>query len=110
MSIKVSYKELLRDGYTNNQCVQLLELPHNALIETYLKGVSTNNIIRAKPSTNNFTKIVLSPCHLMFTTPSLRLLLIMMPTPFLIVVMLVYHSLKQLSSISFTVCPLYFVS
>jgi hypothetical protein len=37
MSIKVSYKELLRDGHITNQCVQLLsELPLNALIETYL--------------------------------------------------------------------------
>jgi hypothetical protein len=40
-----SYKELLRDGHTTNQCVQLLpELHLNTLIETYLRGVSTNTI------------------------------------------------------------------
>jgi hypothetical protein len=46
MPIEVSsYKELLRDGHTTNQCIQLLpELSLNALIETYLRGVSTNNI------------------------------------------------------------------
>jgi hypothetical protein len=45
MPIEISYKELLRDGYTTTQCVQLLpELHLNALIETYLRGVSTNNI------------------------------------------------------------------
>jgi hypothetical protein len=46
MPIEISsYKELLRDGHTTKQCVQLLsELPLNALIETYLGGVSTNNI------------------------------------------------------------------
>jgi hypothetical protein len=46
MSIEVSsYKELLRDGHTTNQYVQLLsELSFNVLIETYLRGVSTNNI------------------------------------------------------------------
>jgi hypothetical protein len=46
MSIEISsYKELLRDGHTTNQCVQLLpELHFNTLIETYLRGLSTNDI------------------------------------------------------------------
>jgi hypothetical protein len=46
MPIEVSsYKKLLRDGYTTNQCVQLFsELPLNTFIETYLRGVSINNI------------------------------------------------------------------
>jgi hypothetical protein len=46
MSIDISsYKELLKDGHTTNQCVQLLlELHLNTLIETYLRGVNTNNI------------------------------------------------------------------
>jgi hypothetical protein len=40
-----SYKELPRDGHTTNKSIQLLlELPLNAPIETYLRGVSTNNI------------------------------------------------------------------
>jgi hypothetical protein len=46
MSIEISsYKELLRDGHTTNQCIQLLsELHLNTLIVTYLKDVCTNNI------------------------------------------------------------------
>jgi hypothetical protein len=46
MPIEVSsYKVLLRGGNTTNQRIQLLlELPLNTLIETYLRGVSTNNI------------------------------------------------------------------
>jgi hypothetical protein len=46
MPIEVaSYKKLLSDGYTTNHRIQLLlELPFNALIESYLRGVSTNNI------------------------------------------------------------------
>jgi hypothetical protein len=44
MSIEVSYKELVKDGHTTNQRVQLLELSLNALIDTYFRGVSTNNM------------------------------------------------------------------
>jgi hypothetical protein len=46
MSIEFSsYKEIIRYGHTTNQHVQLiLELPLTALIDTYLKGISTNNI------------------------------------------------------------------
>jgi hypothetical protein len=46
MPIEISsYKEFLRDGHATNQCVQLLlQLHLNTLIETYLRGVSTNNI------------------------------------------------------------------
>jgi hypothetical protein len=42
MPIEISsYKELLRDWHTTNQCVQLLpELHLNTLIETYLRGIS----------------------------------------------------------------------
>jgi hypothetical protein len=46
MSIEVStYKKILKDEYTTNQHIQLFTwLPLNALTETYLRGVITNNI------------------------------------------------------------------
>jgi hypothetical protein len=94
MPIEVSYEELLRDGHTSNQHVQLLlEMSLNAVIKTYLRGVSTNNVItlRTKSPTSSFTKIILSPCHLISTTPSLRLLSITMSTPFLVTIVLVYQ-------------------
>jgi hypothetical protein len=46
----------------------------------------------------------------MYTTSSLRLLLSTMPTLFLVVVVLMYQSLKPLSSTFFAFCPFHFVS
>jgi hypothetical protein len=50
--------------------------------------------------TRSLTKIIMSHCRLMSTTPSLRLLSITMPTPFLVVVVPVYHSLKPVSDMA----------
>jgi hypothetical protein len=52
MPIEVSfYKEFLRDGHTTNHRIQLLPIVSlNALIETYLRGVSTNNIKNQIPN------------------------------------------------------------
>jgi hypothetical protein len=71
MSIEVSsYKELLRDGHTTNQRVQRpLELSLNALIKTYLRGISTNNkygnnhaVTNAIPILNYTRELIFSNC------------------------------------------------
>ncbi|GER54011.1 transcription factor PIF3 [Striga asiatica] len=63
-----------------------------------------------KSPTTNRTRIIRSPCLLTSTTPSLRLLSIKMPTPFLLDEAPVNQSLKPVSSTSFAFCPFHFVS
>ncbi|PVH36607.1 hypothetical protein PAHAL_6G120700 [Panicum hallii] len=58
----------------------------------------------------NRTRIIRSPCLLTSTTPSLRLLSIKMPTPFLPEVVPVYQSLKPEPSTSFAFWPFHLVS
>ncbi|PVH37301.1 hypothetical protein PAHAL_6G284000 [Panicum hallii] len=58
----------------------------------------------------NRTRIIRSPCLLTSTTPSLRLLSIKMPTPFLPEVVPVYQSLKLEPSTSFAFWPFHLVS
>src|SRR5664279_2160311 len=66
--------------------------------------------LRTKSLTTSLTRMIRSPCLLTSNTPSLRLLLIKMPTPFLFEVVPVYHSLKPVSSTSFAFCPFHLVS
>ena len=58
----------------------------------------------------SLTKMILSPCLLTSTTPSLRLLSIKTPTLFLFEVVPVYQSLKPVLSTSFAFCPFHLVS
>ena len=58
----------------------------------------------------SLTKMILSPCLLTSTTPSLRLLSIKTHTPFLFEVIPMYQSLKPVLSTSFSFCPFHLVS